>query len=78
MKTAIDGLGRVVVPKVLRDQLGLHARRALEITLRDGALVIEPLPTQVTLVRRGHRLVAQPLPALKSDLVRDVLEGTTR
>ena len=81
MKTAIDAAGRVIVPKALRDELGLTAGRELEIQARDGVLVIEPLPTPVTLVRRGKRLVAKPkqdLPKLTLDQVRAALEGSRR
>ena len=81
MKTAIDAAGRVIVPKALRDQLGLSAGCKLEIHARDGALVIEPVPTPVTLVRRGKRLVAKPrtaLPKLTQEAVRTALEGSRR
>ena len=81
MKTAIDAAGRVIVPKALRDELGLTAGRELEICARDGVLVIEPIPTPVTLVRRGKRLVAKPdtkLPELTQDAVRAALEGSRR
>jgi AbrB family looped-hinge helix DNA binding protein len=81
LKTAIDPAGRVVVPKALRDELGLLPGRELEIRAQDGNLVIEPLPTQVKLVRRGKRMVAVPtvrLPALTQDQVRAALEGSRR
>lgn len=81
MKTAIDAAGRVVVPKALRDEIGLRPGVSLEIYASDGALVIEPTPTPVTLVRRGKRLVAKPaarLPKLTQDEVRGVLEGSRR
>lgn len=81
MKTAIDAAGRVIVPKALRDELGLTAGRELEIRARDGVLVIEPIPTPVTLVKRGKRLVAKPdtkLPELTQDAVRAALEGSRR
>ena len=81
MRTAIDAAGRVIVPKALRDELGLAPGRELEIRARDGALVIEPLPTPVKLVRKGKRLVAKPdgkLPALTQDAVRAALEGSRR
>jgi hypothetical protein len=42
-------------------------------------LVIEPVPTPVSLVKRGKRLVAKPktaLPALTQDEVRAALEGS--
>lgn len=81
MRTAIDRAGRVIVPKALRDELGLQPGRALEISARDGALVIEPVPTVVSLVRRGKTVVAKPksrLPALTQAEVRAALEGTRR
>lgn len=81
MRTAIDTAGRVVVPKVLRDELGLQPGLALEIHARDGALVIEPLPTPVKLVRRGKVMVAEPtvrLPKLTQEEVRAALEGSRR
>jgi len=81
MRTAIDAAGRVIVPKALREQLGLTAGRELEIRARDGVLVIEPLPTEVLLVRRGKRLVARPkskLPKLTQDEVRAALDGARR
>lgn len=81
MKTAIDAAGRVIVPKVLRDQLGLSPGRELDIRERDGVLVLEPAPTRVTLARRGKRVVArpeEPLPELTQEAVRAVLEGTRR
>jgi AbrB family looped-hinge helix DNA binding protein len=81
MKTAIDAAGRVIVPKALRDQLGLAPGRELDIQARDGVLVIEPLPTPVSLVRRGKRLVAKPettVPKLTQDEVRAALEGARR
>jgi AbrB family looped-hinge helix DNA binding protein len=81
MKTAIDAAGRVVVPKVLRDELGFHPGLPLEIHTRDGALVIEPVPTPVKLVRRGKVMVAKPvirLPTLTQEQVRAALEGLRR
>ena len=81
MKTAIDAAGRVVVPKALRDELGFQPGSALEIHARDGALVIEPVPAPVKLVRRGKVLVAEPtvrLPKLTQEEVRATLEGSRR
>jgi AbrB family looped-hinge helix DNA binding protein len=81
MKTAIDRAGRVIIPKALRDELGLEPGRQLEISARDGALVIEPLPTPVVLVRRGKAVVAKPeapLPKLTQAEVRAALENTRR
>jgi AbrB family looped-hinge helix DNA binding protein len=81
MRTSIDTAGRVVIPKELRERLGLRRGRALEIRERDGRIEIEPASTAMTLVRRGGGVVAVPherLPPLTDALVRDTLERTRR
>jgi AbrB family looped-hinge helix DNA binding protein len=77
----VDAAGRVVIPKDLRERLGIRRGRALEIRERDGRIEIEPVPTSMTLVRRSSGTVAVPgerLPPLTDDLVRDTLERTRR
>jgi AbrB family looped-hinge helix DNA binding protein len=81
MRTTIDLAGRIVVPKALRDMLGLDGGQEIEITARDGRLEIEPVPTTMRLERRGSLLVAVPeceLPPLTVELVRDALEHVRR
>ncbi|MEO6120554.1 MAG: AbrB/MazE/SpoVT family DNA-binding domain-containing protein, partial [Acidimicrobiales bacterium] len=43
MRTTIDGAGRVVVPKAIRDSLGLTAGQPLEIIERDGVAELRPV-----------------------------------
>lgn len=82
MRSAIDAAGRVVIPKEIRERLGLRGGRAVEVRERDGSIEIEPLATAMTLVRRrGGGAVAVPahkLPALTDEIVRDTLERTRR
>lgn len=81
MKTSIDAAGRVVIPKELRERLGIRRGRALQIQERDGRIEIEPLPTAMSLVRRAGGAVAVPaqkLPALTDELVRETLERSRR
>jgi AbrB family looped-hinge helix DNA binding protein len=81
MRTAIDRAGRIVVPKKLRDALGLEPGQPLDITVRDGRIEIEPVPTPMRLVRRGGRPVAVPdvdLPPLTADVVRETLDQVRR
>jgi AbrB family looped-hinge helix DNA binding protein len=81
MRTSVDAAGRVVIPKDLRERLGIRRGRVLEIRERDGRIEIEPAPTAMTLVRRSGGTVAVPrekLPPLTDDLVRDTLEHTRR
>jgi AbrB family looped-hinge helix DNA binding protein len=81
MRSAIDSAGRVVIPKPLRDALGLSAGQPLDIIERDGRLEIVPAPTPMRLVDEGDGVVAvadTDMPPLTAELVRETLERTRR
>jgi AbrB family looped-hinge helix DNA binding protein len=81
MRTAIDSAGRVVIPKKLRDALGLMVGQPLEITERDGRLEIVPETTPMRLVDEGDGVAAVAdgdMPVLTTETVRDTLERTRR
>ena len=81
MRIAIDAAGRIVVPKSMRDALGLVPGQELELEMRDGRLELEVPPTPMRLEERDGGLVAvplEPLPPLTAEQVRDVLEQTRR
>ncbi len=81
MKTTIDAAGRIVVPKPLRQALGLKPGQALELRVGDGRLEIEIAATPMKLLRRGKGVVAVPdaeLPALTAAQVRDTVERMRR
>lgn len=82
MRTTIDSAGRLVVPKALRDSMGLTPGRQLDITFTDGRLEIELAPalTHVeTSANELPRIVAdEALPPLSDDIVRATLETTRR
>jgi len=81
MQTTIDSAGRIVVPKALRDALGVRPGQELEVEVRDGRLEIEVAPTPMRLEGRGKRVVAVPsqkLPPLTAEQVRATLEQTRR
>jgi len=61
MQIAIDRSGRIVVPKEIREELGLRAGVPLQIRIRDGRVEIEPAPRTVRIVTKGHLRVAEPL-----------------
>jgi AbrB family looped-hinge helix DNA binding protein len=78
---AIDRSGRLVVPKVLRDELGLEPGQPLRASVRDGRLEIEPEPIDAELVERDGVLVitpSEPVPALSREEVRLIIESTRR
>lgn len=81
MRTTIDAAGRIVVPKSLRQALGLQPGQLIEIRAGDGRLEIEVVATPMQLRKRGKGIVAVPeteLPALTADLVRETLERVRR
>jgi AbrB family looped-hinge helix DNA binding protein len=81
MRVALDAAGRLVVPKSLRQALGLKPGQALEIRAGDGRLEIEISPTPMRLKKRGKGVVAVPdaaLPPLTAEQVRDALERIRR
>lgn len=81
MKATIDSAGRIVVPKSLRQALGLRAGQSVEIRAGDGRLEIEIAATPMLLKKRGKGIVAVPdadLPPLTAELVRETLEHVRR
>jgi AbrB family looped-hinge helix DNA binding protein len=81
MKTTIDAAGRIVVPKALRQALGLKPGQPMEIRVGDGRLEIEVAPTPMQLKKRGKGVVAVPadtLPPLTAEQVRETLERVRR
>ena len=58
MRVTIDKAGRFVVPKALRDQLGLRPGAELDATVEAGRLIARPTGPEVVLVEENGRLVA--------------------
>lgn len=65
MHLKIDQAGRIVVPKPMRDRLGLRPNTELEIVEQAGGLLLRPVESRPALVRREngllvHQGVAEP------------------
>jgi AbrB family looped-hinge helix DNA binding protein len=81
MRTTIDRAGRIVVPKPLRDALGLTGGQQVELSARDGRLEVQLAPTAMRLENRRGHVVAVPddqMPVLTASVVRDTLEQSRR
>jgi AbrB family looped-hinge helix DNA binding protein len=77
MKVSLDTAGRVVVPKPLRDALGIAPGMPLEIDVVDGHLELSP-PDEPAAIVEGPRgpVVAATGTPITDDDVRRVLEAT--
>ncbi len=84
MKTTIDNAGRVVIPKTLREQLGLFPGTEIEIEVRNGHIEIAPV-AEMTVEKRGRFFVAVAPPGTPpggpeavDSFLNDLREGRTK
>lgn len=81
MRATMDAAGRVVIPKSLREAIGLGDGGEVDIQLTDGALIVTPPTVRKRVVDRNGRATIVPdedLPPLSDDVVRDVLDVIRR
>ncbi len=81
MRTTIDSAGRLVIPKPVRDAMGLEAGRQIDVVFTDGRIEIELAPIDVVIENDGRLPRAVPrdgVPPLTDRLVRETLEATRR
>lgn len=78
MSITIDGAGRLVVPKRIRDAAGLRPGTELDIRLRGGCIELEPRAVQVSIRTVGGVAVAvpsEPVDTLTVEAVAGVLDA---
>ncbi len=81
MARAIDRFGRIVIPKPIRDRLGLVPGREVEIEVRDGVIEIRPVPIAVEITEVDGRPVAipvGPVDVVDDETVREILDSVRR
>jgi AbrB family looped-hinge helix DNA binding protein len=81
MRVPIDAVGRLVVPKALRDALGIAGATELDITARDGLLelCVPDVPARVE-DRAGRPVIVtdEPMPPIGVDDVRAAIDAVRR
>lgn len=70
MKSTIDRAGRVVIPKPLRDAIGLVPGE-IEITVTGSAVRIEPVVVDRVVERNGRLFLAE-VGTISADEIRDL------
>lgn len=82
MRTTIDRAGRLVIPKALRESVGLPDGGLVDVSVREGRLEIDPVAPEMRLVDHEGFTAAViegfDGPALTVEQVRAVLEHTRR
>ena len=78
MKTTIDSVGRVVVPKPLRDALGLIPGSTVDISRYGAGLQLLPTGRTARLVEEAGALVATGDTAIDDDVVFALLDSGRR
>ena len=74
-------MGRIVIPKPMRDALGIDGPTELELTERDGALELTVPYIKAHLEERdGFTVIVpdQPVPPLTTEMVREEIERSRR
>lgn len=67
-----DLVGRLVIPKAVRDAAGIEPGTPLEVRFRDGRIEIEPVPLDVSVKSVDGVAAAspqEPVPVLSADTV---------
>ena len=77
MRTTIDSSGRLVVPKELRDRIGLTPGD-VEITVSGSALVLQPVPTDELIESDSLLVLRGGGPHLSIDDIRELRLGDQR
>lgn len=81
MKVAMDSVGRLVVPKALRAELGITGPAQLEAVARDGVieLAVADVPARVE-DRDGHPVIVtdEPTKTLTFEDVRAAIDRVRR
>lgn len=78
MKTTIDSVGRVVVPKSLRDALGLTAGSTVDISRYGAGLQLVPAGRTARLVEESGVLVATGDTPIDDDVVLGLIDTGRR
>jgi AbrB family looped-hinge helix DNA binding protein len=81
MKVAMDAVGRVVIPKPLRSELGITGATELEMDVRDGVieLAVADVPARLE-ERAGEPVIVteRPMAPLTVDDVRAAIDRVRR
>ena len=78
MQSTLDSVGRIVVPKALRDALGLRPGSTVDISRYGGGLQLTPAGRTARLVDESGALVATGETTIDDDVVFGLIDSGRR
>lgn len=81
MRVGIDGVGRMVIPKRLREEVGITQATELELTVIDGRLEITMPDVRAHVEERDGVAVIvpdEPIQSMTADDTRDAIDRVRR
>jgi AbrB family looped-hinge helix DNA binding protein len=78
VKATIDGLGRLLVPKPLRDALGLTPGTVVDLSRYRNGLQLVPAGRTARIVAEGDGLAAESSTEVTDEMVFDLLDAGRR
>ncbi|HEX6161647.1 MAG TPA: AbrB/MazE/SpoVT family DNA-binding domain-containing protein [Thermoanaerobaculia bacterium] len=75
-RVTIDRVGRMVIPKEIRDEAGIEPGMPLTITCREGRIEIEPERRPIRIVKRGRLQVAEAVEEAGEPLSAETVKRT--
>ena len=59
----------IVIPKIVAEMLGIEEGSRLKLIVRDGRVILEPIPDAITLSIRGEKVARVYLDELEAESV---------
>ncbi|UZJ24942.1 AbrB/MazE/SpoVT family DNA-binding domain-containing protein [Rhodococcus antarcticus] len=78
MHTTIDAAGRIVIPKALRDAVGLTGGSSVDVSVYGGGLQVTPTARTATLRRVDGHLVVEAAVEFTDDVLFGLIDDGRR